>query len=141
MSLLYIFVPTECVPAKMADAIHFLTREKPTRRCRMELLRDRESRATTHSPFTRTPPFETLTMYQSVLQRVCSIPELLDLIFDHIDPTSNVNNAIVCKVWSEVARDKLWREVCGPRRLLSILAPISDSTGVSGVVIIRITFR
>lgn len=82
-----------------------------------------------------------LTMYQSVLQRVCSIPELLDLVFDHLDPNSNVNNAVVCKVWSEVARDKLWREVSSPRRLLSILAPISVFTGVSGVVVMRITFR
>lgn len=75
-------------------------------------------------------------MYQSVLQRVSSIPELLDLIFDNLDPTSNANNVVVCKVWSEVARDKLWREVYNPRRLLSILAPISVFTGVSGTVII-----
>lgn len=87
-----------------------------------------------------TSPFETLTMYQSVLQRVCSTPQLLDLIFDHLDPASNVNNAIVCKIWSEVARDKLWQEVRSPRRLLSILAPISVFTGVSGVVIMQIAF-
>ena len=80
-------------------------------------------------------------MYQSVLQRVGSIPELLDLIFDHLGPISNVNNVVVCKAWSEVARDRLWREVRNPRRLLSILAPISALTGVSGVVIIRITLR
>lgn len=53
MSLLYIFVPTECVPAKTADAIHFVTREgrRSPLGCQMELLRDREPRATTHSPF------------------------------------------------------------------------------------------
>ena len=71
-------------------------------------------------------------MYQSTLQRVCSIPELLDLIFDHVDPASNANNAVVCKVWSEVARDKLWREVGNPTQLLSILAPVSAFTNVSG---------
>ncbi|KAF9653762.1 hypothetical protein BDM02DRAFT_3177605 [Thelephora ganbajun] len=68
-------------------------------------------------------------MYQSVIQRVGSIPELLDIVFDHLDHASNANNAVVCKVWSEVARDKLWREVCNPTQLLSILAPISDLTG------------
>jgi len=75
-------------------------------------------------------------MYQSVLQRVISIPELLDLIFDHVDPVSNANNAVVCKVWSEVARDKLWREVCNPRQLLSILAPVSTFTNVSGLIMV-----
>ena len=63
-------------------------------------------------------------MDQPALQRVSSIPELLELIFDDPDPTSNVNNTVVCKVWSEVARDTPWREVSDPRRLLSILAPI-----------------
>lgn len=76
-------------------------------------------------------------MLKSVIQRVCSIPELLDLIFGHLDPSSNANNAVVCKVWSEVARDKLWLEVCNLRQLLSILAPIS-TTGVSAVVVVRI---
>lgn len=79
-------------------------------------------------------------MYQSVLQRVGST-ELLDHIFDHLDSTSNANNAVVCKVWSEVARDKLWREVSNPRQLLSILAPISVSTGVCGVIMTWIDFK
>jgi hypothetical protein len=76
-------------------------------------------------------------MYQSVIQRVGSIPELLDLIFDYLDPPSNANNAVVCKVWSEVARDQLWREVRDPRQLLSILAPISTSTGVCDVIVMH----
>jgi hypothetical protein len=74
-------------------------------------------------------------MLKSVIQRVCTIPELLDIIFDHLDPSSNANNAVVCKIWSEVARDKLWSEVCNPRQLLSILAPIS-TTGVSAFVVV-----
>lgn len=76
-------------------------------------------------------------MFKSVIQRVCSIPELLDIVFDHLDPSSNAKNAIVCKLWSEVARDKLWLEVRDPRQLLSILAPISNA-GVSAVVVVRI---
>lgn len=90
-----------------------------------------------HSP-SRVPPFETLVMFKSVIQHVCSIPELLNIIFDHLGPSSNANNALVCKVWSEVALDKLWSEVCNPRQLLSILAPIS-TTGVSATVVVRIT--
>lgn len=78
-------------------------------------------------------------MYQSAIQRVGSIPELLDLIFDQLDHSSNANNAVVCKVWSEVAHDKLWREVCNPKQLLSILAPISTFTGVSDMAAIQIS--
>ena len=99
--------------------------------------RDRGSRATTHSfilPPSGLPLLHSFAMYQSVIQRVGSIPELLDIIFDHLDPPSNANNAVVCKVWSEVARDKLWREVYNPRHLLSILAPISTFAGVSCVI-------
>lgn len=122
--------------ATTTDAIHVVTREKPARISVGVVTR---SRVTCNSlllllPPSGTPPFQTFAMYQSALQRVGSIPELLDLIFDHLDPTSNVNNAVVCKIWSEVARDKLWREVCNPRQLLSILAPISIFTGVSGAV-------
>ena len=121
--------------AKLTDAIHVVTREKSSRLSGRIVTR---SRVTCHSPFllllaqwhTAVPTF---AMYQSVTQRVGSIPELLDLIFDHLDPTSNFNNAVVCKIWSEVARDKLWWEVCNPRRLLSILAPIPMFTGVSSV--------
>ena len=122
---------TGCMLGKTADAIHAVTREKPTLGSRVELLRDRA--VTCYHP-----PFQTPTMYQSVLQRVSSMPELLDLIFDHLDPTSNVNNVVVCKGWSEVARDKLWREVHYPRRLLSILAPISALTGVSSVATMQV---
>jgi hypothetical protein len=35
-----------------------------------------------------------------------------------------------------VALDKLWREVCNPRQLLSILAPISIFPGVSGAIMV-----
>ena len=80
-------------------------------------------------------------MDQSALQLVGSIPELLELIFNDLDPTSNANNAVVCKLWSEVARDTLWREVSDPRRLLSILAPISILSGVSSMATVRANRR
>lgn len=133
---------TKCIFTEATDVIHAVTREKPimSRDRNWNCGRDRVTCYTSHSvvhpPGGESLPFQTFTMYQSVLQRVGSIPELLDLIFDHLDPTFNANNAVVCKVWSEVARDKLWREVCSPTRLLSILAPISTFTGVSSMVVI-----
>ena len=95
-------------------------------------------RVTTHSfcPPSGTPSFRAFPMFQSVTQRVCSTPALLDLIFDHLDLSSNANNVVVSKVWSEVARDKLWWEVSDPRPLLSILAPISVA-GVSVIAVVR----
>lgn len=106
----------------------------------MELSHDRKPRAATATQFfpppSGPPPSQIPPMFQSVVQRVCSIPELLDLIFDHLDSSSNVNNLVVCKAWSEVARDKLWWEVCNPRQLLSILAPIS-AAGVSTIVVVQ----
>ena len=120
---------TRCVLGKTASAIHVVTREKSPLGSRIEFSCGHVLSST---------PSQASAMYQSVLQRVSSMPELLDIIFDHLDPTSNVNNVVVCKGWSEVARDKLWREVHCPRRLLSILAPISVLTGVSGVATIRV---
>ena len=126
------------------DATHAVTCEKPDspRQCSDRILA--RSRSTCHNQFflflvppSPIPPFQTLAMLKSVVQRVCSIPELLHFIFDHLDSSSNVNNALVCKLWSEVARDKLWFEVRNPRRLLSILAPIS-AIGVGAVAVFRI---
>ena len=74
----------------------------------------------------------TFPMLQSV-QRVCSTPAPPDLIFDHLDPSSNASNMVICKAQSEVARDKVWWEVSDSGQPLSILAQIS----VAGVCIAR----
>jgi hypothetical protein len=58
---------------------------------------------------------------------VLSIPELLDLIFSFMDRASNVNNACVCRQWSEIALDNLWREVDNLLLLFSVLAPLQDN--------------
>ncbi|KAF8637721.1 hypothetical protein AX17_002624 [Amanita inopinata Kibby_2008] len=58
------------------------------------------------------------------MQRVLCIPELLDMIFSYLDLSSNATNARVCKRWSDVALDTLWREVEDIYRLCSLLAPL-----------------
>ncbi|KAF9524767.1 hypothetical protein CPB83DRAFT_773231 [Crepidotus variabilis] len=58
------------------------------------------------------------------MQKVLLIPELLDLIFGLVDTPSNAVNARVCKAWSSIALDALWREVDDLPRLFSLLAPL-----------------
>ncbi len=58
------------------------------------------------------------------MQRVMGIPELLDLIFNMLDRSSNAKMARVCKKWSSVALDVLWREVDDLHQLFSLLAPL-----------------
>lgn len=53
------------------------------------------------------------------------IPELLDIVFNFLDRETNVTNACVCKRWSEIALDVVWREVDDIIRLFRLLKPIS----------------
>lgn len=57
-------------------------------------------------------------------RRVLFIPELLDLIFNFLDKRTNVTNACVCKRWSDVALDVVWKEVDDLLRLFRLLKPI-----------------
>ena len=57
-------------------------------------------------------------------QRVLEIPEIVELIFSFLDEKSNTNNAIVCRKWSDIALNILWRDVRDIRRLFSLLAPL-----------------
>ncbi|KAG2113408.1 uncharacterized protein F5147DRAFT_680821 [Suillus discolor] len=61
----------------------------------------------------------------SVMQphRVLFIPELLGIILSFVDEDDHVNNACVCKQWSEIALDIIWKEVDGLSRLLTLLRP------------------
>ena len=56
--------------------------------------------------------------------RVLRIPELLDMIFGYLDPNSNAVNARVCRRWSDIALDTLWKEVDDLYRLFGLLAPL-----------------
>ncbi|KAJ8592766.1 hypothetical protein M405DRAFT_812276 [Rhizopogon salebrosus TDB-379] len=57
------------------------------------------------------------------LHRALSIPELLNNILGLMERDENVVNACVCKQWSDIALDLIWREVVSLPRLLNILRP------------------
>lgn len=59
--------------------------------------------------------------YNSTAHRVMSIPELLELVFGHLDRQSNAANACVSKTWNHIALDTIWREVDDIRLLFSYL--------------------
>ncbi|KAF5362063.1 hypothetical protein D9756_002838 [Leucocoprinus leucothites] len=63
------------------------------------------------------------------MHRVLTIPELLDTIFKSLDNNSNLTNALVCRSWSEVALDALWRHVDDLHRLFNLLAPLRVKEG------------
>ncbi|KAJ6577212.1 hypothetical protein B0H19DRAFT_932930 [Mycena capillaripes] len=51
------------------------------------------------------------------------------MIFSFLDDPSNASNASVCKRWSEIALDTLWRELDDLHRLLGILKPLTQVGG------------
>ncbi|GLB38865.1 hypothetical protein LshimejAT787_0600270 [Lyophyllum shimeji] len=51
------------------------------------------------------------------------------MIFQFLDEASNASNARVCKQWSELALDTLWKEVSDLHRLFSLLSPLESMTG------------
>ncbi|OAX34487.1 hypothetical protein K503DRAFT_724404, partial [Rhizopogon vinicolor AM-OR11-026] len=53
--------------------------------------------------------------------RVLSISDVLNMIFSLMDRDDNVINACICKQWSDVALDLIWREVVNLPRLLNTL--------------------
>lgn len=63
---------------------------------------------------------------QQTMHRVLTIPEFLDAVFRTFDPSSNLRNALVCRCWSEVAFDVLWRHVDDLHRLFNLLAPLRE---------------
>ncbi|TDL16797.1 hypothetical protein BD410DRAFT_901830 [Rickenella mellea] len=58
------------------------------------------------------------------MHRALTIPELLDIIFSSTNELANARAVSVCKTWSGVARDALWRDVRGLHRLFCLLAPV-----------------
>ncbi|KAJ8583878.1 hypothetical protein M405DRAFT_774890, partial [Rhizopogon salebrosus TDB-379] len=57
------------------------------------------------------------------LHRALLIPELLNNILSLMDRDESAVNARVCKQWSDIALDLIWREVVGLARLLELLKP------------------
>ncbi|KAF9441510.1 hypothetical protein P691DRAFT_779783, partial [Macrolepiota fuliginosa MF-IS2] len=60
--------------------------------------------------------------------RVLAIPELLDTIFRMMDNHCNLTNSLVCRAWSEIALDTLWRQVDDLHRLFNLLAPLRKAS-------------
>ena len=67
------------------------------------------------------------------MHRVLRIPELLQMIFGILDLPSNTVNARVCKQWSDIALDILWREIDELYILFKILAPLTKTVEESYV--------
>lgn len=68
------------------------------------------------------------------MDRVLRIPELLDMIFGFLDMRSSNENLgciTVCKQWSDIALDSLWRDVNSLRRLFHVLSPLQRRIGKS----------
>ncbi|OJA11880.1 hypothetical protein AZE42_10384 [Rhizopogon vesiculosus] len=62
---------------------------------------------------------------------VLLIPELLEKIFSFVGRDDNVINACVCKQWSEITLDLVWKELKSLPQLLRLLRPYQkrDSDG------------
>ncbi|KAH9474987.1 hypothetical protein JR316_0012086 [Psilocybe cubensis] len=69
---------------------------------------------------------------RTVMHRVLNIPELLDMVFSFLEPPSNAVNARVCRRWSEIALDALWKDVRDLELLFGLLAPLRISGGKDG---------
>ena len=64
---------------------------------------------------------------RATTNRVLEIPEILELVFSFLDREDNFQNLVVCKNWSELALNNLWRHVDDPIRLFSILSPMGPA--------------
>ncbi|EKM50865.1 uncharacterized protein PHACADRAFT_151262 [Phanerochaete carnosa HHB-10118-sp] len=60
------------------------------------------------------------------------VPELLALVFSHLDNRNLARAARVCRQWADVALDTLWHTVTDLRPLLSLLAPLTGQKKSTG---------
>ncbi|KAH8091795.1 hypothetical protein BXZ70DRAFT_469086 [Cristinia sonorae] len=56
--------------------------------------------------------------------KVVQIPEIVELILSFLDKSSNVQNALVCKQWSDIALNLLWRDLPDVCPLFELLCPM-----------------
>ncbi|KZT05707.1 uncharacterized protein LAESUDRAFT_655083 [Laetiporus sulphureus 93-53] len=75
--------------------------------------------------------------YDSTIRRVLDIPEIIELIFSFLEKRNNVVNACVCKRWSEIALDAVWRDVDNLNVLFSLLAPLGQASRYAPVTFTR----
>ncbi|OCH87176.1 hypothetical protein OBBRIDRAFT_796441 [Obba rivulosa] len=62
--------------------------------------------------------------YESTTHRVLGIPEIVEMIFTFMDDVDNARNACVCRRWSDIALNHLWRELYGLHQLFRLLGPL-----------------
>lgn len=55
------------------------------------------------------------------------MPEVIHQVFSYSDNVSNSVYTQVCKQWSEIALDVLWKDVTDIRHLLARLAPLKTA--------------
>ncbi|KAK7456436.1 hypothetical protein VKT23_010684 [Stygiomarasmius scandens] len=58
------------------------------------------------------------------MHTVLRIPELLHFIFEQSSRKDNIQNALVCKQWSEIALDVVWHDVDSLAALFNLLSPV-----------------
>ena len=66
----------------------------------------------------------TTTLRTTAMERVMEITELIENILFYTNKKSQITSALVCKIWSEIARKFLWYHVDDLRALFSVLCPM-----------------
>ena len=73
--------------------------------------------------------------YESTTSRVLGIPEILEIIFSFMDEEDNKRNACVCKRWSDIALNHLWKEMYGLGQLFRLLGPLRLREDTDGPIV------
>lgn len=68
--------------------------------------------------------FEVLTLINPCKDRTLSIPELLSTVFSLAEAPELATSARVCKKWSGLALDELWRDLESVLPLLDLLVDL-----------------
>jgi hypothetical protein len=63
---------------------------------------------------------------RSRVHEVLSVPELLSIVFSFLEKGDVFDCATVCKLWSSIALDELWREMNDAPNLFSLLGSYSN---------------
>ena len=78
-------------------------------------------------------------MGSNTAHRILLSPEVLDMIFKNLDDKDLANAARVCRLWSPIALDVLWREIEDLKVLLQLLAPMKKKETEKDLVLLAST--
>ena len=67
------------------------------------------------------------SVYGTAIDRVLAMPELLELVFSHLAKRDLFRNALVCKAFSSVALDLLWRDMGDLPQIFRLLAATASN--------------